>query len=530
MQEEHKQLMQFVLISMGKVISTILDRFSGGMTNDIRNSYQSSGKDSLVARPYGRVIKNFDILTASSKMIPHYDDQADSTGDTEKLCMFLTYGATVKQYALGVVSGTSRPKIFERASLPQGAWGASTSGEGSSAARNEKVFVAYNNGTSDLIFGLSGGSGIWQYNITTPAFTEQLIAVTYTNTAQGLVHSKDDICYIPYDNKIASKNAAVAFNLTALTLPINSIITSIWESGNYLAIATKPKGVGGKSIVYYWDRDSTLATISEKVDCGSNDIAFGEDVDGYSVVMSVFANTSIVKTPKVIFSQVFASGLKTIAEFNATNITVLFGNNIQKQNGRLYFMMNVEIDSVVYMGVWSIGKNKNGEFGYSLEYLLNNGATTFTASDSPLGFHLLGDYLTVAYKVGSTYTIRMTNATVFSTTSCDFQSLIFNEGDSDVTKKLKGATVMFEPLSTTGITGTPTVVLKYKKEGESSFTQIFSYTTLATISHGAINIEATGVNLPAYKEIEWEIQSKGNAIITGLKWKSEILEGKGQFY
>ena len=520
---------------MGRIVTTILNRFDGGMSNDIRNSYESSGKDFLVARNKARIIQNFDILTASSKMTPHFDDQADSTGNTEKLCMYLTYGATAKQYALGVVSATSRAKIFERASLPQGAWGASTGGQGSDgAARSEKVFVAYNDGTDNLIFGLSGGAQMWQYNITTQAFTNALISFTYTNTAQGLVHSKDDVCYIPVDNVILSKNGSAVFTpyaTPALTLPRNSIITAIWESGNYLAIATKPKGLGGKSIIYYWDRDSSLATTSEKVDGGSNAIRWGENLGGYEIVCSVAGYTAeaITKIPKVIFSYKLGEGLKTIAEFNTTNTTVLFGNNIQKTNGRIYFLMQAEINSVVYMGLWSIGQNASGQFSYCMEHQLNNGATTFTASDLPLGFELLGDYLSVAYSVAGVYVARMTNATVFSNFS-DFQSLIFNEGDSDVTKELIGATVTFEPLSTSGITGTPTVVLKYRKEGETSFTQIFSYATLATITHGAINIESSGVGLPEYREIEFQIQSKGNAVITGLKWRSEIVEGKGQLY
>ena len=558
---------------MGKIITTIQNRFHEGMTNDRRNSYESSQNGVLIARPRASIIQNFDVLTASSKMIPHYDDQVDNTGNTEQLCMYLTYGATAKQYGLGVVSGTSRVKIFERASLPQGAWGASTSGQDSTNARDEKVFIAYNDGTSDLIFGLTGLRYIWQYNITTPAFSGTLFDLTsYTNSAQGLVHSKDDILYLFIDNKVYKKNASAAFVL-ALTLPVNSIITSAWESGNYIAIATRSKGLGGKSYIYYWNRDSSFATLSEKVDGEYNDIRWGESIAGYEIVCSVTTNTSITARPKVIFSYVLGSGLKTIDEFNATNTTVLFGRNIQKINGRIYFMMNVEISGTVYMGLWSIGQNKQGQFAYCMEHQLNNGGTTFTASDSPKGFEILGDYVSIAYDIAGTFVARMINKDVFSNNS-DFESLIFNDGDSDLTKKLKGATVMFEPLSTAGITGTPRVILSYKADGEASFTQIFSFTSIAAgsfvvgnryvilsvgttdftligasantigvtfiatgvgtgngtavfnsrVSHGAVNIESSGDPLPEYKEIEFRIQSRGNAVITGLKWKSEIID------
>ena len=65
-----------------------------------------------------------------------------------------------------------------------------------------------------------------------------------------------------------------------------------------------------------------------------NDIRWGESIAGYEIVCSVTTNTSITARPKVIFSYVLGSGLKTIDEFNATNTTVLFGRNIQKINAR----------------------------------------------------------------------------------------------------------------------------------------------------------------------------------------------------
>ncbi len=508
---------------MGLIQETIINRFDGGMTNSIRDSIEAINGNLIVTKPTSRILKHFDILTAKNKMLPHSDDQADSTGDTEQLCLFLTYGVTTKQYTLGIVgSGSSRPKIFERASLPQGVWGASTGGNATAGgARSEQVFVAYTLGAGgdDVIYGLSGGDSIWQYDITTNTFTNQHTAITYTSAAQGLVHSKDDILYIPYNNNngsfIASKNGANAFNTTALTLPRNTIITAICEYGNYLAIAVRPKAqVGGRSVVYLWDRNSSLATLSEKIDWGTEDLMFIEEVDGFLVGVSVFANTSIVKTPKILIKYVSGSGTKKITEFNATNITVKFGNNTQKANGRLYFMMNVEIDNMVYMGVWSLGL-KDGLFAYCLEYILNNGATTFTASDSPLGFQFLGDYLTVTYKVGNTYVIRMSNIAVYTTTNSTYESLIFNSGNSSLIKDLIGITLMFEPLLSGG-----QCVLKYKKDSDSSWSSIFTFNTQNAISY-SIN-SGSGLLPKEYKELQFQILSTGNAKLTGLHFAEDI--------
>src|SRR3990167_9112882 len=336
---------------MGIKIETIQNRFEGGMINDIRNSIQARTGNTFIARPYGRVIKNFDILTAEGRMLPHYDDQADgSIGDTERLCMFLTYGTAqggTKQYALGVVSGTDRAKIFERASLPQGVWGASTTGEVSTGTRSEKLFIEY----KGVIYGAQGSEELWSYKISTNTINDSAtlaLGFSYTDIAQGIVHSKDGILYIPYDNKIikkddtgtaeASIDVTANWTLAALTLPTNVIITSICEYGNLLAAVTKPKFIGGRSFIYLWDRGADSPNnIVEKIDLGTNEPRYIQQVGEYLVVILVTSPTSVVKKPKFSLRYIIGSGTKKIAEFDTSNITILFGNNLQKQDEKFYF-------------------------------------------------------------------------------------------------------------------------------------------------------------------------------------------------
>jgi len=68
------------------------------------------------------------------------------------------------------------------------------------------------------------------------------------------------------------------------------------------------------------------------------------------------------------------------------------------------------------------------------------------------------------------------------------------------------------------------VVLSYKKDGDTSWTQIFSHSTLNSLSHSAVNIESTGVTLPEYREIQFQIQSVGGAVFTGGKAHAEQLD------
>ena len=94
-----------------------------------------------------------------------------------------------------------------------------------------------------------------------------------------------------------------------------------------------------------------------------------------------------------------------------------------------------------------------------------------------------------------------------------------NFDDIRITKKLVGVTVETEALPTAG-----QVVLKYRKDEETSWTTIFTNTTDNSLSHSAINIESTGVTLPQFKEIQFQIISTGNAVITGLRFKIEIID------
>jgi len=500
---------------MGKIFETKINKFDGGMTNDLRSKDLSKS----------RVLRHFDVFSSGEKMTPYLSMEADgSTGDTEKLTLFLTAGTTQAntiQYGLGVVSASSKAKVFERASAPSGTWSGSTTGESSSGARSEKLFVLYKDGSNNnVIYGARAGTHIWSYRIDNDTFNDTERAITHTDIAQGLVHSKDDNLYIPYDNKIAKKDAGTWTN-EALTLPLNTIVTSIAEYGNYLAIATKPKYVGGRSTIYLWNRDDSLTTLSEKIDWGTDDLQIIEELGGFLIGISTTAATSVVIEPKVSFKVVTGSGTRKLFEINATDTTVQFGRNCQKLNNRIYFMMLVEINNFFQMGVWSVAMNESGQFALSLDRLLNNGDTTFTASDLPKGFQLLGDFMTVAFDDGGTFVIRVTDAakTDFSSAFSDYESLILNGGDSDLTKKLIGATVMFEPLPANGA-----VTLDFKADEDSSFTTIYSaFTTDNAISHGAINIESSGGALPEYKEIQFRIRSKGKAVITGMKFKYELV-------
>lgn len=499
---------------MGKITQTIVNSFTRGMTNDPRHE----------DKRFSRLIKHYDCLSARNKLIPHRSHEADgSTGDTEKLVKFVSLND--KHYALGVVSGNLRPNIFERASLPAGAWSQSGGTFGVDAGdRSENLFIPY----QGLIFGARGGTAIWQWSYTAGgAYTQTQQALTYTDIGQGLVHSKDERLYIPYYTtdgsgnfipKIAKFNSSFAFTAAALTLPANNIIVDLCEYGNYLAIATRPRYEGGRSTVYLWNRDDSLETLSEEVDWGTDNLHIIEQMDGFLIGISSSDVSALNFAPKLVFRQMVGVGAKKFLELTVgpTTSQVQYGGK-QKANDRLYFMMSVEIDGVQLDGVWTLGAAESGAFALSLDRLLNN--DTAITSCVPKGFHLLGDYMTVAYTESSTYTIKRTNNDTAFSASSIYESEIFNDGDSSLTKKLLSVSVSTEYLPADG-----QIVLKYKKDEETSFTTIFTHGTDNSISHTAINIESTGATLPEFKEITFRIESTGKAVVTGLKMKTEIID------
>ena len=230
---------------MGKIIETKQTFFGKGMTNRLR----SKNFD------FAQLISNFDIYSDPTKMTPYRDMTAELFGggfaaNTAKFSQFLAAttegGDATIQYALGVVSGTTRAKLFSKTIAAGGSWNEASSGQDSNIGVNENLFVMYH----DVIYGARNGDNIWAYAPLSPAFTEVAKAITYTQIFQGLVHSKDDNLYIPYYNStgsfIARKESGgvtAKWNLTALKLPLDMIPISISEYGNYLAIACKKKNI-----------------------------------------------------------------------------------------------------------------------------------------------------------------------------------------------------------------------------------------------------------------------------------------------
>lgn len=504
---------------------TLIDEFDGGMTNNAR----------VRDFRYSRVLRNFDVLTTKNKLVPFggltgetFDTGTDAT---TKLCKMVS--ANSKLYGLGVVSGQAYPKVFEKTGAT-GSWVASTTGEDSTGTRSEKLFIEY----QDIIYGAnyvsSSDTRIFGYAYLTNTFTSTALDLgtlggdlsASTIAIPAVVHKKTDILYVAHDNYVLKKDGgAVTVNWSlALTLPTNSVIVDMCEYGNYIAIATKSKYTAQNSTLYIWDGDSSLETVTDKADWGIGELQQIEEVEGYLIGISTspLGITYSNADAKIVFKQYVGGieGTKQFLEIPISSLTIDFAGK-QKVNGRMYFMMSCAISSVQFDGIWSIGRMGTGNFALSFD---RESKVTSITSNISKGFFLYGDWMHSMFTDNGAYVINRTrDSGVFDTGTAIYESLIFNNGDSSKKKKLLGVTVMYEPFDSDDV-----VVMKYKKDEETSFTQIFSDTTNNAVSHDAINIESSAAALPEYKEIQFRLESTKGAAITAYKFKS-IIYDKGMY-
>lgn len=491
-----------------------LNQFDGGIVNDPR-----SGAENVA-----RVVTNFDILTDVHKMTPYRDsesgDSSASTSKKQNFAIALRTGTTYSLYALGVVSGGGLAEVNYKnlttgasTDLDDSGWTATANNASGSGSTSFNLFVYYKK--TGLIYGARAGTYIWAYDPTGSAgFADTSHALSYTNICQGLVHSKDDILYVGYDNKIA-KNDNGSWNVTALTLPSDLYITSISEHGNYLAIACAPLSGVGHSRVFLWDRDSSLATLSDSIDWGEEKLQVLEEVDGVLIGISLSGSNSTRFSDRIIFRYLNVSSAVKFAELLGGTSTQLPIAK-QKINNRVYFMMQITLNGVTRQGVWSVGRNSQYS-GFSIvhERTVNN--DTDVNGDVLNNFFSVGDYMFIAYQQSSAFALSKTNDTASYTATSIWESTINPKmplADRVLDKKLISVGATYEALPANG-----QIVVKYKVNG-GSYETIFTETTDGVTRTEPVGVRASD-SLPFTdgSEYEFRVESTGGAVFTGLQYR-----------
>ena len=244
-----------------------------------------------------------------------------------------------------------------------------------------------------------------------------------------------------------------------------------------------------------------------------------ENVGGSLVGISAHsqsAGTIIDIEPKITFRAYSGGTPRIIKEIKWTGTgtpTTLLKNLKAKKNDAVYFACKQYIENKTVNQVWMCGRNVIGQFFVTPDRLVNND-TALTGNVD--GLDIIGDYMWTGYD-GSGALKRTNDAASFTATSI-YESAIFGSEDVGFEKKLIAVGVMTEPMPTAG-----QIVLKYRKNEETTFTTIFTHTTDNSLFHDAINIESSGATLPSYREITFRIESTGGAVPIGFKFKFELI-------
>ncbi len=508
----------------------ILTKYNGGIVNDTRNP----------ASNVARVVTNFDINGFPSSLVPYRDSENGNNNAATDLmrnwCIAKntsspTSGSDYSLFGLARQDAANRVRILKKnltigaaTDLDDATWTESANNtEATQTSPNYDFFMYYPK--LGMVFGAHNSRYIFEYDPDGgTAFNGTDADLTsFTNIAQGIVHSKDDCMYVPYDNKIA-KNDNGTWTNAALTLPSQYYITSICEFNDDIAIAAAPTSGLGNSRVFIWDRSTTLATVKENIDWGYGALKVLEEIDGYLVGISILGNNTTAQKNRIIFRYYTGAGAKAFNEVYDTGTgTQVTSLPIYKQKigGRIHFMLSISMNGARREGVWSFGKNETGTWTLVHERTPDNDTQTENAGQGALrGFFYVGDYLFQAFvNTSSEHEVTKTNDSASFTATSIFESTV-NQGmdleDKIKLKQLKSISIGYKTVS--GAAGQ--VVVKYKVDGGS-------YTTVATCTTTGVNVfeftAASGVHFTSGREYEFRIESTLGAEIINFEYDYAVI-------
>jgi len=494
----------------------IINRWDKGILNNTRIPIRG-GSANLV---------NFD-TTNPYTIKPHLaTESGDDAPTTKKIKNFAVgkHAGLYHLYGLGV-NGSGYAKVYSKNlttsnnDLSDDGWNSITDNESSSGDVDYNLFVWYER--QDRLYGARDGQYIWEYSPNSTWTDTSLDLTSYDHIAQGLVHSKDDILYVPYDNKIAKKDGANAWVSAAITIPEEFYITSICEYGNYIAIAATPVSGSantnglGVSKVYLWDRDTSLTTLSESIDFGEGKLKVIEEVEGYLVGIS---ESNLFIRNKIIFrAWNGGASAKKFAELESDdpNDASVLEDSKQKVNNKVFFGMGITFDrnGDSYVGVWSV-ERVSGAFSIKLEHTCGNNETV-DSNGAVTNFINVGGYIFISYldSDGNEKISKTIGDLYYYDQTAIWQSMINPEmplEDRGHNKKLKGVRLIYDPLFS--FDGNVEIKLYYRADG-GSWTRIFTDTTTGSLQNTEKLRDANGNNFSEAREYDFKVESKGVALI-----------------
>jgi hypothetical protein len=499
---------------MNTVVS--ITEFDGGMDTDDRGTQQN----------ISTVLKHFDPLARKHRLSPYNSSvSADSQASAHQITNFLYYSGGVASglFGLGQASAISNiVTLYVKGTtsgdlIANSAWNTFANSSGTAAAPSALMFTQYK---GYAYGGVVASGAIWKCALVGGSFTDADITLSGSPTANGVVHSKDDCLYVASANNIYRKNDATWDNSGSpvLVLPTRCVVVSMCEFNDYLAIGCTV--IGGNNVVYFWDRNSSLTTISASIDWGTGTLKTIKQVDEELVGISTIGTLY----PMMIFrSYISGAGATIFKDLEAASAVGLDVRSIsRKVNNRLQFAGGINIEGILYQGIWGVAKPEgSNQYSVWLDRLPNN--NTALSNNSLLDFIYINDYCFITYQDGAygmTFTDgSYTGAAGFTATSI-YETLINHNTplkDRTKHKSLKAVALSTVPL----LTGQQ-AVLKYKVDG-GAWTTISTATAVGNVTTESFK-DASGTSFTSGREYKFRVESTGGAEITEVKYSYEVME------
>jgi hypothetical protein len=488
---------------MDKRYSQTITDFSGGMATDLRT--KDSSKYALTS--------HFD-TSLSHRLVPQYQTEA-AENKTYNITRFLYAprdtepASTWKLYGLGENASVQCKVLMTEPDTVS--WGEPNNGESASGTKLSNVFFYY----KDWIY-MFGGSQLKRFDVSSSAaFVESYQGITYTDEALPVHHPNDDIAYFFAANIVYKQTNNTTGWSTVLTLPTNMTSTAACAYGDYLAIACVTTGTFPHSTVFLWDRDSSLSTVTQRIDFGPGKVIHLVSLDNKLIaVMDYFTgNTFGLLKGKVLIKQASGNTSFILNELLTDNNTASLPKNGVLKDNKYYFPMKLPLNGDNRLGIWRIDGN-----GYASLEVVEEEATIINA------IYLVGNVWWISHGTDGSVNRTDYDNPAYSTTLASVYESLINLGinlTSNKTYKLLKVGVMTEAMPSAG-----QIVLKYRKDEnlDSTWTTIFTNTTNDSIYHKTVNIESTGATLPEFREIQLRVESTGGAILTGIYFEWEEID------
>jgi hypothetical protein len=482
---------------------------------------------------YFRYLENVNVgdQFKSIKQVPNV---ASSEG-SKAMRHIIQAGSSV--YGLGQ-DGSNYQTIYKlsgTSSTP--AWGTITNGTATGYTRNAGTypFFAYINGT--IYYASNGYVGKYQGTTNTP----NLVVAPY-NMQGGMVQRSK---IYGWAGQVIQEFDPSDDSLTAkITVPSDQTIIDLVPMGDLMFIICTSSVKGTPSKAYIWDRVSTTA-FYDIINIGFGDVSGGTILDGQLFVVIGFQNRRgfrIKKYTGTIFINEFT--YFGLADENPREFAIP-SSRVKAVTNYIYFMVDitrpgetsVDYENMVLFRYGRTDETKTNALSVykTLKENVVTGRISTSINDFIISenYHPSGDadfpdrIITCSVTDGTSMdevTTQLSSGdAVYSAQPGVVDTSYFTGGDSSINKNLRGIKVTYNALA-----GSGQVDLKYKADGDTSWTTIFTENTAGSIAHESVNIESTGAELPIFKEIAFRIELLNGAELTGLKFKYE--EENQSFY